>query len=72
LPLNDCDYADDGAHDQRALELTDDARFRELACYQALVASWNRQAFHRRRLGKAVGSVAAFLSFVLAAQSDES
>jgi Fe-S-cluster containining protein len=70
LPLHDCDYAADGAQKQSALEHTDDARFRELARYQELVARWNRQAFHRRRLGKPVGSASAFLSFVLTADAD--
>lgn len=71
LPLHDCAYAEDGAQDPSALERTDDARHRELERYHELVAHWNRQAFHRRRLGKAGGTVAAFLAFALAAEADE-
>jgi Fe-S-cluster containining protein len=65
LPLQDCRYADDGIGDRASLESTDDARFRELIRYQELVARWNRQAFHRRRLGKPVGQSSAFLAFAL-------
>jgi Fe-S-cluster containining protein len=72
LPLRDCAYADDGEQDPIALEQTDDARHRELLRYQGLVAHWNRQAFHRRRLGKPIGAASAFLAFALAAEADAS
>jgi Fe-S-cluster containining protein len=72
LPLHDCAYADDGAQDPSTLERIDDARQRELERYQELVAHWNRQAFHRRRLGKPVGAASAFLAFALAADADAS
>jgi Fe-S-cluster containining protein len=72
LPLDGCDYADDGAQDRDALEATDDARFRELERYQAQVARWNRLAWHRRRLGKPIGTATAFLEFMLTAEADGS
>jgi Fe-S-cluster containining protein len=72
LPLDDCLYADDGSNERATLESTDDARYRELIRYQELVARWNRQAFHRRRLGKPVGTASAFLSFALSAEADDS
>jgi Fe-S-cluster containining protein len=72
LPLRDCRYAEDGVGDRASLESTDDARFRELVSYQHLVARWNRQAFHRRRLGKAVGAGSAFLAFALREMPDGS
>lgn len=65
LTLEGCDSASDGAQDRASIELTDDARFAELTQYEALVARWNRLAWHRRRLGKPVGSAAAFLDFAL-------
>jgi Fe-S-cluster containining protein len=66
LPLDGCDYARDGAHEAAALELEDTSRWQELQQYQALVARWNRRAFHRRRLHKSVGSALGFLEFALA------
>ncbi len=68
LPLDDCLYAEDGANHRADLERTEDARRRELVRYQELVAHWNRQAFHRRRLGKPAGTASAFLAF--AAEAD--
>jgi Fe-S-cluster containining protein len=77
LPLVGCDHADDGHNDVHALEAEDTGRWRELQSYQALVARWNRRAFHRRRLHKSVGGAAAFLDFIeqallAASQSAES
>jgi Fe-S-cluster containining protein len=64
LPLVGCDYADDGDNDVAVLEAEDAARWRDLQSYQALVARWNRRAFHRRRLHKSIGAAAAFLDFI--------
>lgn len=69
LPLNDCEYESDGDNDPRMLDAEDAARWNELRDYQALVARWNRRAWHRRRLQHAVGNGAAFLAYALAAQS---
>jgi Fe-S-cluster containining protein len=66
LPLRDCDYATDGNNDPRVLDADDRARWCELHDYQALVARWNRRAWHRRRLHQSVGDCAAFLAFALA------
>ncbi|HXK17713.1 MAG TPA: YkgJ family cysteine cluster protein [Polyangiaceae bacterium] len=67
LPLSDCDYARDGQNQVALLEAEDRARWAELARYQALVARWNRQAWHRRRLHKRVHGAQQFLDFALAA-----
>jgi Fe-S-cluster containining protein len=66
LPLSDCDYATDADNDPAALAAEDEARWRELGDYEALVARWNRRAWHRRRLHKGVGGAGEFLQFVLA------
>lgn len=63
LPLAGCDHAQDGAHDLALLEAEDAARSSELQSYQALVARWNRRAFHRRRLRRSVGEAGEFLDF---------
>lgn len=65
LPLARCEYDVDGQNELEALETEDLARWSELRDYQALVARWNRRAWHRRRLRKSVGSAAAFLDFAL-------
>lgn len=65
LPLADCHFADDGENDGTALATEDAERWRELASYHRLVARWNRRAFHRRRLMRAVGSADDFLGFAL-------
>jgi hypothetical protein len=65
LPLAGCEYADDGQNDVALLEAEDRERWRELARYQALVAGWNRRAWHRRRLHKAIGGAEQFLAHVL-------
>jgi Fe-S-cluster containining protein len=62
-PLGGCDYAMDGANDEAALETEDQARWAELRDYQALVARWNRRAWHRRRLHRSPGDAAQFLAF---------
>ena len=65
LPLVGCEYDRGGEHDERALRADDEARWAELADYQALVARWNRRAFHRRRLAHGAGSAAEFLAYAL-------
>jgi Fe-S-cluster containining protein len=65
LPLSDCDYRSDGQNDATLLEVEDRARWDELRAYQALVARWNRRAWHRRRLHKGVGSALQFLDYAL-------
>ncbi len=67
LPLDGCEYDVDGQNELGALENADRARWSELRDYQALVARWNRRAWHRRRLHRSVGSAAAFLGFALSA-----
>lgn len=64
LPFTGCDYARDGHNDEQAIVLDDTARWRELSSYQARVASWNRGARHRRRLGKRVGGAGEYLKFL--------
>jgi Fe-S-cluster containining protein len=66
LPLDGCEYATDGQNDAVALDAVDRSRWAELEAYQALVARWNRRAWHRRRLHQRVGDGAAFLDFALA------
>lgn len=66
LPLSPperCDYAVDGANDEAALALEDQTRWAELRDYQALVARWNRRAWHRQRLHRLPGDAAAFLAY---------
>ena len=65
LPLSGCDFARDGQQALSLIEAEDRARWQELASYQELVARWNRRTWHRRRLGKRVGSAAEFLQHVL-------
>lgn len=65
LPLGRCEYAEDGANDERQLATEDDARFRELSEYQARVASWNRSMWHRDRLRKRRRSASEFLDELL-------
>ena len=65
LPPSSCEYASDGNNDVALLEAEDRARWSELQRYQALVARWNRRAWHRRRLLKSVGSSSLFLDFAL-------
>jgi Fe-S-cluster containining protein len=65
LPLDGCDYATDGVNDPEAIANEDQARWRELGDYWVLVTRWNRRAWHRRRLHKAVGTSREFLEFVL-------
>lgn len=66
LPLASCEFGRASEHDERALRSADEARWAELAEYQALVARWNRRAFHRRRLGRSSGSAAEYLTYALA------
>jgi Fe-S-cluster containining protein len=70
LPLEGCEYAEDGAQDRAGLEAEDEARFVELCEFQAQIAAWNRVAKHRRRLGRIIGSGDAFLAFALARLAD--
>ena len=70
LPLSDCDYDVDGQNDVALLEAEDRARWDELQTYQALVARWNRRAWHRRRLHKGVGSPLQFLDFMFQHHSE--
>lgn len=65
LPLEGCDYAEDGASDPLALAREDDERWRELAAYQRFVTSWNRKVWHRKRLGKRLPGAAEFLETCL-------
>jgi Fe-S-cluster containining protein len=65
LPLDGCDYATDAQNDPEALANEDQARWRELGDYWALVTRWNRRAWHRRRLHKTVGNSREFLEFML-------
>ena len=65
LPLQGCDFASDGRNDVRTLSAEDQARWQELRAYQALVARWNRGAWHRRRLRKNLGKAREFLEFAL-------
>lgn len=46
------------------LRAQDDARWRELEAYQALVARWNRLARHRRRLGHRARGAVDFFEFL--------
>lgn len=70
LPLDACEYAEDGDNDADLLATVDRVRFEELVRYQAHVARWNRLAWHRRRLHQSVGTATAFLRFAHAAESD--
>jgi Fe-S-cluster containining protein len=63
LPLDACEYAEDGENDARELAAIDELRFEELARYQARVVLWNRLVWHQRRLGKPLGVVSEFLRF---------
>jgi Fe-S-cluster containining protein len=63
LPLERCDYATDGSNDEAALAALDQSRWAELRDYQALVARWNRRAWHRRRLHRSPGDAAQFLAY---------
>lgn len=65
LPLRGCDFAHDGQQNLVELASEDALRWQELERYQELVARWNRQVWHRRRLSKAVGSAADFLQQAL-------
>jgi Fe-S-cluster containining protein len=67
LPLEGCDFARDGHPDPGQLATEDTVRWQELTEYQALVARWNRAAWHRRRLRKPLGSVSDFLRYALPA-----
>lgn len=69
MPLKDCEYESDGNNDERALDADDRARWAELRDYQALVARWNRRAWHRRRLHQSVGEAAEFLALACAPTS---
>lgn len=69
LPLTNCEYASDGQNDLALLAAEDGARWSELERYQALVARWNRQAWHRKRLHKRLGNAQEFLDFVLASST---
>jgi Fe-S-cluster containining protein len=60
LPLDGCEFAEDGDNDADDLEAQDRLRFEELARYQAHVARWNRLAWHRRRLHQRVGGASDF------------
>jgi Fe-S-cluster containining protein len=71
LPLDGCEHAFDGQHDAAVLDAVDRVRWAELSAYQALVARWNRRAWHRRRLQQRVGDGAAFLAFAFALARDE-
>ncbi len=69
LALSDCDYELDGDNDPLLIEAQDGRRWRELAAYQARVASWNRAALRRRWLRRPLRSVSEYLGFLqLAAQ----
>lgn len=70
LPLDACEYAEDGSNDLAQLAAIDRARFEELSRYRAHVARWNRLAFHRRRLRQPIGRGEEFLRFVLAGEPD--
>lgn len=61
LPLTGCDYAEDGDSHLPTLASEDAERWRELREYQRWVGAWNRQAWHRKRLFKRLGSAAEFL-----------
>jgi Fe-S-cluster containining protein len=67
LPLDpsSCEYAQSGNHDAEALAAEDAQRWAELARYQALVLRWNRRAYHRRRLHRAIGAASSFLELAL-------
>ncbi len=65
LPLDGCEYASDGHNDAASLDAADRTRWQELYAYQALVARWNRRAWHHRRLHKPVAGATEFLAFVL-------
>ncbi len=65
LPLDDCDYAEDGHNDAEQLERDDSERWRELCDYQRWVATWNRGVWHRKRLHKSVGGAEDFLRLSL-------
>ncbi|MGC4091195.1 MAG: YkgJ family cysteine cluster protein [Polyangiaceae bacterium] len=59
-----CDYALDGQQELSQVRDHDQARWRELAEYQALVARWNRLAKHRRMLGHRARGAVDFLDFI--------
>jgi Fe-S-cluster containining protein len=68
LPVQErCDYGVDAENDEAALALEDQTRWDELRDYQALVARWNRRAWHRRRLHRSPGDAATFLAFAIPA-----
>lgn len=66
MPLSDCEYATDGHNDEAALDADDRTRWSELRDYQAIVARWNRRAWHRRRLHHTVGQASEFLALACA------
>lgn len=66
LPLESCEYAEDGQNDAAQLAHEDAERWRELREYQRWVAAWNRGVWHRKRLHKRVGCAAEFLEQSLA------
>lgn len=66
MPLHECEHATDGKNDERELDAADRARWEELREYQALVARWNRRAWHRRRLHQSVGRADEFLALACA------
>lgn len=71
LPLTDCAYERDGNQQREQLLAEEAARSQELADYQAFVASWNRRAWHRRRLHRGSGPAEQFLSAALAAAAGQ-
>lgn len=72
LSLTTCDEAGPSAvalpepesETPRGLVAADDARWRELEEYQALVARWNRLARHRRRFGHRARGALEFFEFI--------
>ena len=66
LPLDGCNTVPGPLVDLHAVEAMDRVRWEELRRYQQLVARWNRQVWHRRRLLKSVGSAEQFLNDALA------
>lgn len=65
LPLTGCDYAEDGHNDAAQLAREDSERWQELSAYQRWVATWNRSAWHRRRLHKRLAAADEFLARAL-------
>jgi Fe-S-cluster containining protein len=65
LPLADwCAFQSDGDNPRAEVLESDRARWSELCAYQARLATWNRLARHRKRLGHRPRGAREFLEFL--------